>query len=123
MYLNIENKIENSCPIEISIPRKILALQDKKEGRTQDVSPATTGGIKCFNCGKLGHRASECFSRVQERNSRKSPCYRCGEFGHTFMQYERGNRLAHGGASAREKAYKIAFAVLSGNLVLPKIKD
>ena len=55
------------------------------EGKIPDISPTTKGNIKCFNCGKVGHRASECFSKIQERNPKRY-CYRCGGMGHTFMQ-------------------------------------
>ena len=44
-----------------------------------------TGGIKCFNCRNLRHRASECFLRVHDKG-RKKYCYRCEEIGHTFMR-------------------------------------
>ena len=83
----------------------------RPEGKISDVSPTSTGSIKCFGCGKVRHRASECFSRFQERNRRKNFCYRCGEFGHTFMQYKKRNLLAPGGAGARERAYKVACAM------------
>ena len=82
----------------------------RPEGRTPDVPLAATEGIKCFSCGRLGHKARECFSRVQDKR-RKRYCYRCGGIGHTFTQCEERNRLAHGGAGARERAYKVACAV------------
>ena len=69
-------------------------------------------GIKGYSCKKSGHRASECFWRVQDRNTRKNSCYRCGIIGHTLMQWKEGNRLACGGAGARERASKVACAVL-----------
>ena len=82
----------------------------RPEGKIPDISPTTTGNIKCFNCGKVRHRASECFSKIQERNPKRY-CYRCGGMSHTFMQCEERNRLARGGAGARERAYKVACAV------------
>ena len=91
---------------------KKRALSPRPKGKILDASPATTEGIKCFSCEKFGHRASECFRRVQDRNTRKNSCYRCGIIGHTLMQWEEGNRLACGGAGARERASKIACAVL-----------
>ena len=89
--------------------KKIIGAP-RPEGKIPDVSPTTTGSIKCFNCGKVGHRAGECFSKVQERNPKRY-CYRCGEIGDTFMQCEEKNRLERDGAGAREKAYKVACAV------------
>ena len=81
----------------------------RPKSKNADVFPTTTGSIKFFR--KVRHKVSECFLRVQERNPRKNSCYRCGELGHTFMQCEKGNRLARGGAGARERAYKIARAM------------
>ena len=97
-----------SFQVEILMLRKVLA--PRPEGKIPDVYPTTTGSIKCFNCGKVGHRASECFSKIQERNPKRY-CYRCGGIGHTFMQCEEKNQLARGGAGARERAYKVACAV------------
>ena len=39
----------------------------RPEDKIPDVSPTTTRSVKCFSYGKMGHRASECFSRVQEK--------------------------------------------------------
>ena len=43
----------------------------RPEGKSPDVSPTTARNIKCFSCGKVGHRASEFFSKVQERNPKR----------------------------------------------------
>ena len=64
-----------------------------------------------FQLRKIGTQGEGMLLEGLGKNSRRNPCCRCGEFGHTFMQCERRNRLAHGGASAREKAYKVACAV------------
>ena len=80
------------------------------DSKTPDVSPAAIGGIKYFSCGRLGHKARKCFSRVQDK-WRKRYCYRCGGIGHTLMQCEKRNRLAHGGAGALERTYKVACSM------------
>ena len=33
----------------------------RPEGKIPDVSPTTTGSIKCFSCRRLGYKARECF--------------------------------------------------------------
>ena len=76
-----------------------------------DASSAAAGGIKCFSCRKLKHKASECFSRVQDRNARRNSCNRCEKIGHTFMQCEKRNRSSHGGASAHKRAFKVECAL------------
>ena len=78
----------------------------RQEGKISDVFPATTKSIKYFSCGSWRHKARECFLRMQDKR-RKRYCYRCGGIGHTFMQCEREHQLAHGGAGARERAYKV----------------
>ena len=105
-YLTAHNRKLSSR--DVSAKKSVGA--PRLEGKIPDISSTTKGNIKCFNCGKVGHRASECFSKIQERNPKRY-CYRCGGMGHTFMQCEERNRLARGGAGARERAYKVACAV------------
>ena len=102
-YLTAHNKKLSSR--DFSAKKTVGA--PRPEGKIPDISPTTTGSIKCFDCGKIGHRASECFSKVQERNPKRY-CYRCGGIGHTFMQCEEKNSLARNSAGARERAYKVA---------------
>ncbi len=52
----------------------------KSEVKNADASTSQDGGFKCYSCGGLGHRASECPSRVQDKGKRY--CYRCGALGH-----------------------------------------
>ena len=91
-YLTADNKKLSSR--DFSSRKSVGAA--RPEGKILDVSSATTECIKCFSSGKMGHTASECFSRVQDGNCRENSCYRCGEIGHTFMQCKKGNRLARG---------------------------
>ena len=72
-YLTAHNKKLSSRDFNANAKKNA----PRSEGKISDISPTTTGSIKCFNCGKVGHRASECFSKVQERNSKRY-CYRCG---------------------------------------------
>ena len=97
-YLTAHNKKLSSR--DFNVKRSVGA--PRPEDKIPDISPATTENIKCFSCGKVGNRASECFSKVQERNPRKY-CHRCGGIGHNFMQCEKGNQLERGGAGAWER--------------------
>ena len=71
---------------------------------------ATTGGFKCINCEKLGHRASECILCRRDKEKINS-CYRCGKINNTCMQFEKRNRSLCGGLSAHEKACKVGRAL------------
>jgi len=49
------------------------------------------GGVKCYNCGKFGHKASDCGNggnRQNRRGPRDMKCYKCGEPGHRANECE-----------------------------------
>ena len=69
---------------------------------------ATTESIKCFHCGVLGSRASECFLHAQDKG-KINLCYRCEEIGQTFKQYEKRNQSLRGGTSPY--SYKVGCAL------------
>ena len=44
---------------------------------------------KCFNCGKIGHKSSECYRKKPgsfQSNSYNPTCYTCGKKGHISTQ-------------------------------------
>ncbi|GAX82469.1 hypothetical protein CEUSTIGMA_g9896.t1 [Chlamydomonas eustigma] len=74
-----------------SVPVGVILVQDRKEIARDvemtrlirqpryydDVSVDIILAGRCFNCGKAGHRSSECTFAAREK-----PCYLCAKFGH-----------------------------------------
>ena len=80
-YLTVYNKKQSSC----DFTSKKSVCSPKSKVKNSDTFSATTKGIKCFHCGVLGSRASECFSHVQDKGKMNS-CDWCAEIVQTFKQ-------------------------------------
>ncbi|GJX62187.1 putative reverse transcriptase domain-containing protein [Tanacetum coccineum] len=64
--------------------------------------------IKCNKCGKISHRARECWSKVVATGANAQPivtCYGCGEKGHIKANCPAKNNP--GGSEARGQAYAL----------------
>lgn len=88
----------------------------KDKGRKNDFGGGSkpSGGeeMKCYNCGRFGHRASDCKNATTscflcgkaghcavECNGREIVCYNCGEAGHISTKCTKPNKEKAGDKS------------------------
>ena len=59
---------------------------DRKRSRSNRRNGTRNGGGKddrtCYECGKKGHIAKDCYSKTTESNKSSVTCYKCGKKGH-----------------------------------------
>ncbi|GAX74639.1 hypothetical protein CEUSTIGMA_g2087.t1 [Chlamydomonas eustigma] len=82
---------EGKVPSRATIPAGVILVGDSREIERDmemtrlirqpryfdDVTLDVNLSGRCFNCGKVGHRVSECTFAAREK-----PCYLCAQFGH-----------------------------------------
>ncbi|KAH0853912.1 hypothetical protein HID58_092783, partial [Brassica napus] len=65
------------------------SLQQPQERESGGPSRRSLFTGKCFNCGKIGQKSSECFGKKPgsfQSNSYNPTCYTCGKKGHISTQ-------------------------------------
>lgn len=107
-YENLTELVEKAVNVEIGLEaekaasKKSKQHQEGKHGGNQGPFKGKerergSGGPsrrslftgKCFNCGKVGHKSSECFGKKPgsfQSNSYNPTCYTCGKKGHISTQ-------------------------------------
>ncbi|KAH0858535.1 hypothetical protein HID58_086796, partial [Brassica napus] len=78
-----ESSVQGPRPVRRTNP---IEPEEKESGGPSRRSLFTG---KCFNCGKTGHKSSECFGKKHgsfQSNSYNPTCYTCGKKGHISTQ-------------------------------------
>nr|GEY20026.1 putative reverse transcriptase domain-containing protein [Tanacetum cinerariifolium] len=76
--------------------------------------------IKCNKCGKIGHKARDCWSKVVATGANAQPvvtCYGCREKGHIKTNFPARNNPGRGGARGQEYALRDGDQNLGPNVV------
>nr|GEZ56800.1 hypothetical protein [Tanacetum cinerariifolium] len=76
--------------------------------------------IKCNKCGKIGHKASDCWSKVGATGANAQPivtCYGCGEKGHIKTNCPTRNNPGRSGARGQAYALRDGDQNLGPNVV------
>ena len=60
--------------------RKPTGARDPRRSQSAPGSRTQSRKLRCFNCGKEGHREGDC--RAQRVEPRDRPCFDCGQKGH-----------------------------------------
>ncbi|KAH0936370.1 hypothetical protein HID58_013487, partial [Brassica napus] len=93
----IEQEVHDQSQQGIGMEHTLKMLHDVIARSLQQPQERESGGPsrrslfigKCFNCGKIGHKSSECFGKKPgsfQSNSYNPTCYTCGKKGHISTQ-------------------------------------
>nr|GFA11837.1 putative reverse transcriptase domain-containing protein [Tanacetum cinerariifolium] len=97
----------------------LSSLGDPKDGRC-GMQHYGNCPIKCNKCGKIGHKARDCWSKVVATGANAQPivtCYGCGEKGHIKTNYPARNNLGRNGARGQAYALRDGDQNLGPNVV------
>lgn len=79
-----------------TLTARLLVEEERLKTREETVALTAKSKIKCFLCGKLGHKKAFCSRRNNQTNSQKNKnliCYFCGKKGHVSKDcYFRKNK-------------------------------
>ena len=86
--------------------RQAYHSEPEKEGRKAGMAGGNSGSsMKCFKCGKMGHKAADCWQggagKQEEGSSSKIVCYICGVEGHKATTCP-GKKEAQKGANIKQ---------------------
>ena len=86
--------------------RQNYSSEPEKEGRKAGMAGGNSGSsMKCFKCGKMGHKAADCWQggagKQEEGSSSKIVCYICGVEGHKATTCP-GKKEAQKGANIKQ---------------------
>ena len=67
---------------------------DNKTNRKEESAFNVRTPIKCFTCGKVGHKSAVCRNRMTSTETRNEKCFKCGKIGHLSNNC-RGSERSH----------------------------
>ncbi|KAH0860846.1 hypothetical protein HID58_089107, partial [Brassica napus] len=84
---SMEQEVHDQPQQREGMEHTLKMLHDENESGGPSRRSLFTG--KCFNCGKIGHKSSECFGKKPgsfQSNSYNHTCFTCGKKGHISTQ-------------------------------------